>query len=305
MRCTLVLVVCLWLGSLSVEGAGSHETGIGSAPSIKGTTCPCGMSNKGRIVGGSQALDNEYPWMVKLVNSYTLEHKCGASIINDKVAITAAHCVHSLNWWDRISIIAGTSDSTKLSGAQIVPVASWIEHEQYYGPINDAGRTINDIALLMLAKPLVFNANVGPVCLPTGKINLDNKWVKLIGWGQLGELLPGTVNLMETDVQVLPFSTCQWMNPLLKTPQTQVCIKGPGTTSCNGDSGGPLTWLDPETNRYTLVGLVSFGTCHPTYPAVLTEVSAFLPWIKWKIGTLGCQKVSLETLMRRMSKKSK
>ncbi|CAH1402814.1 unnamed protein product [Nezara viridula] len=288
LRWTCVLIVCLWLGV--AHAANSHETGIGSKPGLKATSCPCGMSKKGRIVGGTKALPNEYPWMVMLVEGDSRDVMCGASIINTNVAITAAHCTHYLSRYTKLNVIAGTSDVNK--PGQVVPVSRWIEHEKYNSPQYDAARTINDISLLLLEKPLEFNPNVGPVCMPNGKYDIENQWVKLIGWGQLGGYLPPTRDLMETDVKVLPFKTCQSKFPL-KTPQTQICTQAPGKGGCMGDSGGPVTYLDPKTNRYTLVGLVSFGSgnCDPIVPTVMTEVSAFLPWIKSKINTLGCQKV--------------
>ncbi|CAH1402817.1 unnamed protein product [Nezara viridula] len=177
LRWTCVLVVCLGLGG--AFAANSHETGAGSTPGQKSTSCPCGMSKKGRIVGGTVALPNEYPWMVMLTMRYSNEVLCGASVINEKFAITAAHCTHTLPSYLKLSIIAGTSDVNK--PGQVVPVSRWIEHEKYDGPEDDASKTVNDICLLQLASPLKFNPNVGPICMPTGKYNIDNQWVKLTG----------------------------------------------------------------------------------------------------------------------------
>lgn len=48
-----------------------------------------------------------------------------------------------------------------------------------------------------------------------------------------------------------------------------------------GDSGGPIVYLDPDTNRYTLVGVVSYGAeCASVTPGVNTEVAAYLDWIQ-------------------------
>ncbi|CAB0007580.1 unnamed protein product [Nesidiocoris tenuis] len=69
--------------------------------------------------------------------------------------------------------------------------------------------------------------------------------------------------------------------------------KGGGAKSTNcscgwtnkGDSGGPLIWLDPETNLYTQVALVSYGKACASYaPAVNTDVAHFMPWIQAKIA---------------------
>ena len=50
---------------------------------------------KGRIVGGTKSYFGEYPWMVSLrqwkKNAFL--HKCGAALLNEYWAVTAAHCV--------------------------------------------------------------------------------------------------------------------------------------------------------------------------------------------------------------------
>lgn len=52
-----------------------------------------------------------------------------------------------------------------------------------------------------------------------------------------------------------------------------------------GDSGGPAVWVDPATNRYTLVGLVSFGrVCADISPTVHTDIGYYLPWIHANIA---------------------
>ena len=50
----------------------------------------CGQAFVRRIVGGKEALDCEYPWMVvvKAGNAF-----CAGTIIDDNTVITAAHCV--------------------------------------------------------------------------------------------------------------------------------------------------------------------------------------------------------------------
>lgn len=48
-----------------------------------------------------------------------------------------------------------------------------------------------------------------------------------------------------------------------------------------GDSGGPVIYLDPEINRWVLVAIVSFGKeCASEDPAVNAEVYPYTDWIQ-------------------------
>lgn len=57
----------------------------------------CGkrMYPEPRIVGGSKASFGRWPWQVSLREwrRSTYLHKCGATLLNENWAITAAHCV--------------------------------------------------------------------------------------------------------------------------------------------------------------------------------------------------------------------
>ena len=45
-----------------------------------------------RIVNGVDAKKTEFPWIVAIVEANTRQPFCGASVINNRFVITAAHC---------------------------------------------------------------------------------------------------------------------------------------------------------------------------------------------------------------------
>lgn len=60
----------------------------------------CGkrMFPEPRIVGGAKAAFGRWPWQISLRQwrTSTYLHKCGAALLNENWAITAAHCVDKL-----------------------------------------------------------------------------------------------------------------------------------------------------------------------------------------------------------------
>lgn len=51
--------------------------------------------------------------------------------------------------------------------------------------------------------------------------------------------------------------------------------------SCDGDSGGPLQLIEPNSNLVQIVGIVSFGiSCGTSLPSIYTRVAYYLYWIE-------------------------
>lgn len=50
------------------------------------------QNNRTRIVGGSDARREAWPWVVSL--HFNSVHLCGASLVSEEWLVTAAHCVY-------------------------------------------------------------------------------------------------------------------------------------------------------------------------------------------------------------------
>ncbi|XP_066909617.1 venom serine protease, partial [Halyomorpha halys] len=259
---------------------------------------------QGRIVGGREAKKNEFPLAAALV--YTGEEVpdafCGATILTQYHAITAAHCTQDRvrEFIDYIRLLVGAHDVINVDkGAQFIPVEKFMDHENY-SPKDPEGRAqVNDVSLVVLKEEIRFNVNVGPACLPTGQLELERQYVKVCvsGWGLTQVGGEGSNVLREVNLMIVPYKTCEsFFN--LNPERSQFCTFGKSKDTCKGDSGGPLVWVDPGTNKLTLVGLVSYGNLKcGTKPAVNTDVSRYLDWIQTAISGSGkpgttCQKMN-------------
>nr|QHB21628.1 venom S1 protease with CUB domain 11 [Platymeris rhadamanthus] len=259
----------------------------GTKPGIKSTTCKCGWTNKaaGRIAHGKETGINEYPWMVAIRESLKPGdkpppfHFCGGSILTHYHVLSAAHCVY-YRMDEELYAVLGEHNirtTTETDATQHIKIVKKIIPDDYNYPDQ-----YHDIALLVLEKSIIFNERVGPICLSPKKFNLAYKHILLTGWGLTQTFRPSDI-LMKAYLRVLDLNVCGdlWGYGFnIDEDAHKVCTDSRKRDSCSGDSGGPLVTLDPETNRYTQVSLVSFGAgCNVGKPSVSTEIAPFYDWI--------------------------
>jgi len=85
---------------------------------------------------------------------------CQGAILSGEWVLTSAHCIENIK---ELNIIAGTSDLTGFEKTGTVhKVAQTILHEDYDPRTGD-----NDIALIAVAEPIVFNERTKPALLPS------------------------------------------------------------------------------------------------------------------------------------------
>nr|QHB21600.1 venom S1 protease with CUB domain 9 [Platymeris rhadamanthus] len=280
-----------YLNTVSEE-IDSSEYGIRAGP--KKTNCDCGWSAKSpaRIVNGEEVSDGQYPWMVSV--NHRGGHFCGGSILTEYHVLTAAHCTSSRVAKD-FRVFIGTTNNTHAVRGQIIQVKKIIEAD-YKGDYN-----VNDIAMLVLKEKIHFTRRIGPVCLTPARLSLDHKYVTVMGWGNLGKEGEWRYpqQLMRAHIRVVDFTTCSflWYRKFDASGPDRLCTWASNRDSCFGDSGGPVVWLDPEINRYTLLGIVSMGRgCNTAIPKINANVPYHYDWIQKTItesmpGMMTCRKM--------------
>ncbi|KAF5287276.1 hypothetical protein FQR65_LT02149 [Abscondita terminalis] len=222
-----------------------------------------------RIVGGYDAEVGEYPFHVSL--KIHGKHECSGSIIHPKVILTAAHCVYQKNASD-IVILTGSNFLDR--GGQLYDVIDIKHHDNYNSTI-----VRHDVALLKLARPIVFDKFTKPIRLDTTYVG-ENMDCLLSGFGLNGFPEGNVTNeLQHVQLTTISYSLCkQLLSPSPVFP-TQLCTltkKGVGT--CKGDSGGPLMRNGKQ------IGIVSWGrSCALGYPDVFTRLSSYFNWILFNI----------------------
>ncbi|QDE70355.1 peptidase S1 [Myxococcus xanthus] len=115
------------------------------------------------IVGGVEARPGSHPWIVSL-QQYN-DHFCGGSLIRvgnkdeSDIVVTAAHCVY--DGTSGLTVVAGAHNFNRPSPSQQVVAA----RKTVYHPEYDPDTTANDVAVVVLDKPIKFTSAVQPVCL--------------------------------------------------------------------------------------------------------------------------------------------
>ncbi|XP_063823705.1 uncharacterized protein LOC135073453 [Ostrinia nubilalis] len=127
----------------------------------------------GQIIGGRPSSVTRHPYQVSMVlngNSF-----CGGFIISPSYVLTAAHCVQNVSP-NAIRLRVGST--RRDSGGRIVRVANVTVHPRYGQPQYD-----NDIAVLGLARPLVFNDAIRSIRLPQPRQAVPLARMTVTGWG--------------------------------------------------------------------------------------------------------------------------
>jgi len=218
-----------------------------------------------RIIGGEDAQEGAYPWLVSIHNSGNAEPDCGGSLIHPQWVLTAAHCLDNSRGTRvlepaELFVMIGMHDYSqkdtqgiRIDVEQVIQHPEWKTHNDIVFP---------DIGLLKLKQPVT---NVTPIAFVRDRnssLFKPGNMATIMGWGRTvasSRLYPDI--LQQVEVPLVDFGVCQ------KAYQGEEIIlhysicagyaEG-GKDSCSGDSGGPLVMKD-EKGQWQQLGLVSFG----------------------------------------------
>jgi len=245
-----------------------------------------------RIVGGTEARPNSYPWLGGVMKKISKEdvHFCGATLIRvsdtvdaSDILITAAHCLDT----DPTHILLGAHSMSKpRPGQQLIAIAKAVQHFGYSSaPVKD------DIAVIKLQTPVNFTQTIQPACLPASLEQIPDGAPGIVaGWGLRKETDEDYPDLLQQAiVPTYNFQDC--LNTLFKKldATTQFCAGYPkgGVDTCSEDSGGPYI-LKNTAGKYVVQGIVSYGIgcARANRPGVYTRVSGYIPWINSQVKLL-------------------
>ncbi|XP_068902110.1 coagulation factor IX-like [Tenebrio molitor] len=227
------------------------------------------------IVGGKVARKRYFPWQAALYHARNLKFLCGGSLLNERIILTAAHCITdedgNLLPKEFYLVAVGKhfrkySDSRDSAHTQRSQIHRMFVPDEYEG---DTQNYLADIAILVTVKTFTFSARVQPVCVDWTR-NYEHEILNphgrrkgfVAGWGYTVETGKVSDVLQQLRVPSVPQQRCKSDLPVdyrkyLTHDKLCAGYLNHGSSVCNGDSGGGLVFK--YSNRFFVAGVVSLA----------------------------------------------
>uniref|UniRef100_A0A8C4V8N9 Vitamin K-dependent protein C n=1 Tax=Falco tinnunculus TaxID=100819 RepID=A0A8C4V8N9_FALTI len=238
-----------------------------------------------RLIEGKAGRRGGSPWQIMLQNSKG-RFLCGGVLIHPSWVLTAAHCTEAE---EGLKVRLGMEKKVcPCEDEQTIWVDKCVAHENYTKETSD-----NDIAMLHLAEPVLYNKYALPICLPTRELaeqelmRSGNQMV-VTGWGSTSDV-KNNYSTFLSYIQIPMVARNECARAMSFAISDNMLCAGSledKQDSCSGDSGGPMITKYKDT--WFLVGLVSWGEgCGRKEKfGVYTKVSQYLEWIQQHIDKM-------------------
>ncbi|CAB9504563.1 Vitamin K-dependent protein C (Fragment) [Seminavis robusta] len=227
-----------------------------------------------RIVGGD-LVDNafKYPFFMEWEDA-----KCGASLIHDDIALSAAHCESDVHPFAMRLFMLNTQTETGLFRT----IERQVAHPLYQGDKQDY-----DFMIIKLHTSALVDEQGQLTGAATVDINRDPNIpavgdpLTAMGYGRTDQDAPDTSDeFREVEIYYISDDTCleqYGVGDFVQELMFCAGVPGGGRDTCQGDSGGPI--IHQATG--TQVGAVSFGAgcAQAEYAGVNSRISAVSEWI--------------------------
>uniref|UniRef100_A0A182JDD9 Peptidase S1 domain-containing protein n=1 Tax=Anopheles atroparvus TaxID=41427 RepID=A0A182JDD9_ANOAO len=213
------------------------------------------------IYGGESASIESFPYQLSLRLEGT--HICGASVIAERWALTAAHCLDHAVYPAGITLRGGSPH--RLAGGYIFHADQYTLHPKFNGQTLDY-----DVAVVHVKESFFIDLIQAVSMADTSTIYPVPSAAIVTGWGFSDDAYSPVI-LQSLQVYIQENAVCMtaWID---QRTDRMICASGGavGKDVCNGDSGGPLV-----LNGYQ-IGIVSFGSipsCAVNEPGVYTSLT--------------------------------
>ncbi|KAF5299445.1 hypothetical protein FQR65_LT01025 [Abscondita terminalis] len=181
----------------------------------------------------------EFPWLAALLNNN--EYFCSATLINDRYVLTTAQCM--IRMQNLLVLFLDMARSNQfLENGQTLTFVRRINKILIHRLFRIGGTYNNDIALLRLDAPIIFDVTLTPVCLPPDFRSFEDFNGLVTAWNNLN-LSAGTSPLMQqTDVRIIPNYECRRTGYGQGITENMICTRSLDSEdgACQSDNGGPL-----------------------------------------------------------------